>query len=148
MNLRRSPYGPALALPLHMHHGLLHRLQGLVSFLQRADLAVLVLDSTLGSEAIRAADCLRGLVLVLLLGPLEAVFVELAAILPQFAEGLHRVSDFDLQARFELALLVATAFEAVAEFERAPVALGGLSDRWAVSLDARRHGFYCAITPC
>ena len=102
MNLRRCPHGSA---PAHIRHGLLRRLQSPVSLPQRSDLAVLVLNSALDAVAFRAADCLRHLVFVRLLGLLEAVSVELATILSQSAERLHRDSCLGLQGLFAMVSL-------------------------------------------
>jgi len=131
-----------LFIHLHIRYGLLHGLQGLVVLPQRGDFAVLVLDGTLGAEALGAAVCLRNLVIVPLLGPLEALSVELAAYLSQLAERSHRVGGISFQSRFELVSLGATAFEAVAEFERAAVALAAVFVRGAVTADAGCHGVY------
>lgn len=99
-----------------------------------------MLDSTLGAEALRTADCLRRLIFIHLLDLLEAVLVELATLLSQFAQRPHRVGGIDFQSRFEMVSLGTTAFEAVAKFEGAAVALAGVFAQRAVDVDAGRHG--------
>lgn len=107
-----------------------------------------MLDGTLDTEAFRAANCLRSLVIVLLLGLRKERFARLVAVFSELTQSSHCGGSFGFQVRFELVSFAATAFETVAELERAAVALAAVFARGAVATVAGRHGVCQLVVFC